>query len=256
MPGDLVTESAAPDVTIMETEVEVVSDPASSLVSGASHHHLSTLQQQAVDQAFQALFGYPWGTRLDWKDSERPTESEQILCRMLGKRAAATVLYHHGKRKNTRIVTRTDVNYRTSPSNKLTAAAAKHATLAKLPGQPSALQSSTKTLNTSDASVPQATETTRPAPTLSTTAVAGPRAGGVDNLLKALQGAESSTTIAKTSADWDMFKDKTGLADKLEEKAEGKDSFLNRQDFLTRVDHRTFELERKDRDSERAKRGK
>jgi Bucentaur or craniofacial development len=62
------------------------------------------------------------------------------------------------------------------------------------------------------------------------------------------------STVQKTSNDWEQFKETTGLGDRLEEQAESSTAFLKRQDFLTRVDHRTFEIEKKDRDRERAKR--
>ena len=44
------------------------------------------------------------------------------------------------------------------------------------------------------------------------------------------------------------------LQDELEKKAQGKDAFLVKQDFMNRVDHRKFELEKEERDRERAKR--
>jgi hypothetical protein len=74
-------------------------------------------------------------------------------------------------------------------------------------------------------------------------------------LLSEISGKPAVTTIAKTSADWDAFKDKSGLGTAIEEKAQSKDSYLNRQDFLDRVDHRRFEVERQERDRERTKRG-
>jgi hypothetical protein len=40
----------------------------------------------------------------------------------------------------------------------------------------------------------------------------------------------------------------------LEKKAQGKDAFLVKQDFLKRVDQRKFELERDERERERVKR--
>jgi hypothetical protein len=85
------------------------------------------------------------------------------------------------------------------------------------------------------------------------------RRGGVDDLLAEMSRPEKLSVASKTSADWDLFKAKnadTALGDQLESKARGNDAFLVKRDFLTRVDHRRFELERADRDRERAKRGK
>jgi hypothetical protein len=70
-----------------------------------------------------------------------------------------------------------------------------------------------------------------------------------------MSGKPAATTIAKTSSDWETFKDESGLGTAIEEKARNKDSYLNRQDFLGRVDHRRFEVEKQERDRERAKRG-
>lgn len=79
---------------------------------------------------------------------------------------------------------------------------------------------------------------------------------GIDSVLQQIAGPSKITTVAKTSADWDVFKTETGLEAELEKKAQGKDAFLVKQDFLTRVDNRKFELERDERDKDRAKRGK
>ena len=45
------------------------------------------------------------------------------------------------------------------------------------------------------------------------------------------------------------------LQEELEKKAQGKDAFLVKEDFKSRVDRRKFELEKDVRDRERAKRG-
>ena len=78
----------------------------------------------------------------------------------------------------------------------------------------------------------------------------------MDRLLSEISGKAPVSTLSKTSTDWESFKTTSGLGDAIEEKAQSKDSFLNRQDFLTRVDHRTFEVEKQERDRERAQRGK
>lgn len=87
-------------------------------------------------------------------------------------------------------------------------------------------------------------------------ATAKPAAGGLDQALQQLAGPSKISTVAKTSADWDQFKTDTGLEAELEKKAQGKDAYLVKQDFLTRVDARKFDLEKQERDKERAKRGK
>ena len=55
--------------------------------------------------------------------------------------------------------------------------------------------------------------------------------------------------------DWEQFKDDSGLGETLEAAAQGNRAYLKKQDFLNRVDQRTFQLEKAERDKERAKRG-
>ena len=77
----------------------------------------------------------------------------------------------------------------------------------------------------------------------------------LDNVLKQLAGPKKLNTVEKTSGDWENFKgtDKQ-LQDELERTAQGKDAFLVKQDFLERVDQRRFEIEKDERDAERARR--
>lgn len=83
-------------------------------------------------------------------------------------------------------------------------------------------------------------------------------AKGLDTLLNTLSRPEKLSTISKTSADWDLFKTKNApeLKEELENKAKGKEAYLVKKDFLSRVDERRFEIEKGERDRERAKRGK
>lgn len=193
-------------------EVDVV-EPAS---------HLSSMQQQQVDSAFERIFGYKWGQ--SFRLLRNPTTKQQrILCDVLGPQAAASIMRitSVGKKKMRPSQSQQAMQARTVPTN------------------------STITSKVTTASVQS-----------SSPAKAAASAGGVDQLLKDMEGPAKETTIKKTSTDWDKFKTDTGLANKLEERAESKQAYLNRQDFLTRVDHRTFEVEKKGRDRERAKRGK
>jgi hypothetical protein len=211
--------------------MEIDSD---ELVPPSAPSSLSSLQLRAVDQAFEQLFGYKWGTQFEMKEPQ--TQEEEIICRILGKSAAASILHN----KSTLVV----------PTTKRKPTVTKRDTATKVtrkrsPSISSNIQSQS-TSSTSSIARPEGVGTKQ-------TSAAPKR--GVDQLLQTIQGAEGTTTIAKTNADWETFKDQTGLGSKLEEKAEGKDAFLNRQEFLTRVDHRTFALERKERDKERSKRG-
>ena len=63
-----------------------------------------------------------------------------------------------------------------------------------------------------------------------------------------MTGPNKVSTVAKTSQDWDQFKTTTGLGESLEAQAESSTAYLKRQDFLQRVDHRTFEMEKQERE--------
>ena len=182
---------------------------------------LTSIQTKEVDEAFENLFGYKWGTSFSLADDpEKWTTLERFLCQILGPSKAASLLQSRpGKKRPYRKQQQTyKIKRQTVP-------------------RPQA-QSASKGI---------AKSKTPPTPTTA--------AGGVDQLLKQLAAPDKVSTVAKTSADWDQFKEKSGLGDKLEEQAESKNAYLKRQDFLTRVDHRKFELEKKERDRERVKRG-
>lgn len=77
----------------------------------------------------------------------------------------------------------------------------------------------------------------------------------LDSVLSQIAGKKSMNTVEKSSNDWEGFKetDKT-LQDDLERNAQSKNAYLVKQDFLNRVDHRKFELEKEGRDRERSQR--
>lgn len=64
----------------------------------------------------------------------------------------------------------------------------------------------------------------------------------LDAALSAISGPVKLNTITKSGADWDNFKETSGLGAELEQAA--KDGFLAKKDFLERVDQRLFEKER------------
>lgn len=78
-------------------------------------------------------------------------------------------------------------------------------------------------------------------------------ASSLDKALAAIKGPESVSTVAKSGADWDNFKEKEGLEDELQ--VAQKEGFLTRKEFLERVDYRKFEQERDQRLREQAIRG-
>ena len=74
---------------------------------------------------------------------------------------------------------------------------------------------------------------------------------GLDSILSKIDAPEKMSTLTKTNMDWEQFKDEEGLEDELKRKAQGKDAFLLKQDFLQRVDSRRFEQEKAQRDMTR-----
>jgi len=200
-------------------------DDEQLVLETTNDHHLSTVQLQQVDAAFEELFGYKWG--VGFRLLEAKTRQERLLCRILGPTAAASVLRSNATTVKRKTVLRKQQQYKASSSRKSTTQAVKAAKIASKMNESSSPGGARRTAQ-----------------------------GGVDKLLNDMAAPDKISTVAKTSSDWDQFKDKTGLGNKLEEQAESKDAYLKRQDFLTRVDHRQFELEKQGRDRERAKRGK
>ena len=80
----------------------------------------------------------------------------------------------------------------------------------------------------------------------------GSKPKGIDAVLSQIKGPQKFTTIDKTNVDWENFKDKAGLEEELKKKAQGKDAYLEKKDFLNRVDLRRFEQEREERNRKRA----
>jgi hypothetical protein len=71
------------------------------------------------------------------------------------------------------------------------------------------------------------------------------RTGGALALLSSLTKKPKMTTLDKSKLDWEKFKEKANLKDELQFQA--KDGYLERQEFLQRVDAKQFELEKQER---------
>lgn len=214
-----------------------------------SQNTLTSLQLQRVDKAFEELFGYKWGTTFaltECSDMTKPTV--RLLCDILGPTAAARVL---NKSQSTREKSN---QFFGTPS---LVASVKVVAHKKRQHYKASLQSSTA------GAVQSSGSETLPVvglPAASVTAATSKQqqnalATGIDSLLNELNGSNKISTVAKTAADWDQFKEQTGLGGQLEEQVDSSTAYLKKQDFLTRVDQRTFELEKKERDRDRIKRG-
>lgn len=70
-------------------------------------------------------------------------------------------------------------------------------------------------------------------------------------MVAATNDPKSISTIEKSAFDWDQYKAKEGLNDELKQYT--KDGYLEKQDFLMRVDAREFQNEKEERDKKRRK---
>jgi hypothetical protein len=240
-------ESAAEDDEEDDEDYDPANDPVAAAedetdanaalyapaVDGTSSH-LSYIQKESVDRAFESLFGYKWGTSFELQ--EPTTRNEKLLVRILGAKTAAYVL----RSQSIRVVQGVKKQRVEATSNMLPTTATHY-------------QTSSRISSPSKVTIAEEQTGGTVIPTENNNSL---KPTGVDQLLQSLAKTNKTTTVAKTSHDWENFKDQTGLADKLESKAESKDSYLKKQEFLSRVDQRKFELERKERDGERSKRGK
>ena len=205
-------------------------------------------KQRAVDEAFESLFGKPppaatpsakKGKKKAAKSKKAMKKKKNLLASMFGSSAAGRLV------STSAAVTKADTDSRKRDR--------------PLQGLEKKVVTETKVFAGKEIEVAR----TVVGPTGAAAASAGAKGppppsapGGIDAVLANLGGPQKLSTVAKTSSDWDTFKDKTGLDEELEEKAKGKDAYLVKKDFLDRVDQRTFEVEKAGRDRERAARGR
>jgi len=196
--------------------------------------NLSHSKLVVVDEAFESLFGYKYGTRfIPLKTSKRKRsqlplplfKEEQVLESLFGPITASRMM----KTRDfvTKSSTERDITATTSSKEEEMVTELKH-----YAGKVIAVKSKKKRVEK------------------------GGKNKGIDSLLEELNGPSKLSTVAKTSSDWDTFKTETGMEEELEQKAQGKEAYLHKQDFLNRVDHRRFVEEKQKRDDDRRKRGK
>lgn len=213
---------------------------------------LSYGKRKLVDESFERLFGYKWGTNFDMDETNlkhQLGDGEQSLVEIFGPSKAARILRYIDtdgiKRRRLAAQKALQANARSNDESiviNLPKSRTQTVTETKVfAGQTVQIQRNKADSDAKDAGAKKAPGT----------------ASNLDNVLAQLSGPGKVSTVQKTSEDWEQFKqnDKQ-LQEELEKKATSKDAYLVKKDFLNRVDHRTFELERDERDRERAKRGK
>eukprot|EP00938_MAST-03A_sp_MAST-3A-sp1_P005135 g5135.t1 len=75
---------------------------------------------------------------------------------------------------------------------------------------------------------------------------------GLDSMLDCIKDPKQINTVEKSSYDWDKYKAENKLDEEFDKQAQN--GYVNKKEFLNRVDWRRFESEKKIRDRERAKR--
>ncbi|XP_077565826.1 craniofacial development protein 1 isoform X2 [Stigmatopora nigra] len=71
------------------------------------------------------------------------------------------------------------------------------------------------------------------------------RPAGMCSLLNRIGGKKQKiSTLEKSKMDWDAFKHEEGITEELAIHNRGKDGYVERKNFLERVDHRQFEMEK------------
>ena len=208
-------------------------------------------KRKAVDMAFEQLFGYEWGTEFALDENTMKSDASRQLVSMFGPTVAARIIGQPiGKRRKmnhaTEIVNRTTTQQR-SPSDR--------------PNEVVLLSKPQMTTETKMFAGQVVTVQRQPQDSSTQKGLKNSTAANntskLDNVLAQLAGPSKISTVQKTSNDWEQFKQTDQqLQEDLERKAQSKDAFLVKQDFLNRVDQRRFEIEKEERDRDRAKRGK
>ncbi|XP_029687953.1 craniofacial development protein 1 [Takifugu rubripes] len=71
------------------------------------------------------------------------------------------------------------------------------------------------------------------------------RPAGMSGILSHIGGKKSKmSTLEKSKMDWDAFKSEEGITEELAIHNRGREGYVERKNFLERVDHRQFELEK------------
>ncbi|XP_061769107.1 craniofacial development protein 1 [Nerophis ophidion] len=71
------------------------------------------------------------------------------------------------------------------------------------------------------------------------------RPAGISSVLNRFGGKKQKlSTLEKSKMDWDAFKSEEGITEELAIHNRGRDGYVERKNFLERVDHRQFEMEK------------
>lgn len=196
---------------------------------------LSASKRKAVDEAFEKLFGYPFTPKRRRTLQTTVSKRESMLSDIFGPSVAAHLV---------------------ATSSSVRSHQVKHVTLPLTVEQTitEVKRFAGRNITMEKKITVHASEAARRKNDESASKTAASKPGGLDSVLAEIAGPSKLSTVAKTSADWDSYKTKTGVEEELEKQAQSNKAYLVKQDFLKRVDERRFEHERAQRDKERAAR--
>ncbi|EED90840.1 predicted protein [Thalassiosira pseudonana CCMP1335] len=256
-----------------ENDTSPADEEAADEDSGPS---LSITKLKAVDDAFLELFGYeyvqPTVTRGESQKktpvkSKREMKQRRILSSIFGRQSSIKLMSHaknNASRARPKKASGGMIRLEKRVIKEVKRFAGQEITVEKVVMVPIMAEGTVD--NDEEMMISTTTEQSTKESTTTNTVAAStrakpkqPPASGLDSLLTEISRPEKLSTISKTSADWDLFKSKNAnsqLKEELEQKATGKEAFLVKKDFLSRVDERRFQIEKGERDRERAKRGK
>lgn len=231
---------------------------------------LSITKQKAVDDAFYDLFGYHYTATNNTKSNDKiPTKSKHTITKQ--KRILSSIFGNRSCNKLINNAKSIASLARAKPSSggmlrlekrtitEVKRFAGQEIKIEKVVMVPVMLGDDNDEKKFASQSLSNNTTNNTSSTATTSSATAGRKAKGVDNLLHEMAKPEKLSTVAKTSADWDLFKSKNAdasLKEQLESQATGNDAYLVKKDFLNRVDERRFEAEKAERERSRAKRGK
>jgi len=225
-----------------------------------SSSRLSVAKRKAVDEAFASLFGSSTSQVTD-----KGTKKEDINKRSAKKKKTSSMLRREkvlaelfGQQEAQRLIGTAKTTIRVTEQQ---AVSRKEPLASYLPRQPATERKKFAGKEVEALLVPPGStgyqrsltvQQNKTVPNGNLSATTTKKTSSLDAVLQEISGPTKISTVEKTASDWEIFKDKTDLKDDLETRAKGKDAYLEKKDFLQRVDLRQFDREKSLRDLQRS----
>ncbi|KAI2489885.1 Bucentaur or craniofacial development [Fragilaria crotonensis] len=198
------------DVDIDDDDDDDAIEQSKSSSDGIPSSTLSEAKRKAVDEAFLQMFGYNFGTRFLPKRRKvnGPSDATQdLLIRIFGPTAAAQIM--------------------ATTSDTIAATKVKRATL------PTTTSRTITEVKRYAGTTIEVKRKVNERDSLDSGHADGSKPRGLDSLLQELEGPGKLSTVAKTSADWESFKQEAGVELKLRSKRRARMPFLSSKTFAT-----------------------